>query len=95
LHHTGIAGLAAGLALREFADVQILESAHMLKEVGAAVTLRGGVIRFLRSWGIDPTAVGAVPTSEIRVYNGAGELLHTKPLEDTASCQSSAAGAEF
>jgi 2-polyprenyl-6-methoxyphenol hydroxylase-like FAD-dependent oxidoreductase len=88
---TGIAGLAAGLALREFADVQILESASVLKEVGAAVTLRDGVVGFLRAWGIDPLAAGAVAPSEVRIYNAAGELLDKKPIENAASRPSSAA----
>ena len=49
----GIAGLATGLALaRAHADVQILERAPALTEVGAGVQLGPNVTRILDAWGL-------------------------------------------
>jgi hypothetical protein len=71
---------------------KILESVAVLKEAGAAVALRSGVINMLRSWGIDPVSQGAVAVEEVRVYNGQGELLNTLPMKGVVSAPDSREG---
>ena len=51
----GIAGLAAGVALRRAGHlVHVYERSDLRNEVGAAINVPPNVSRFLTSWGLDP-----------------------------------------
>jgi hypothetical protein len=86
----GIAGLAAGVMLREFADVtvslrvhrstesliipKILESASELKEIGAAVTPGPGATGILRRFGIHLEKERGCVGECLHIWGGDGQL---------------------
>jgi 2-polyprenyl-6-methoxyphenol hydroxylase-like FAD-dependent oxidoreductase len=57
--------------------VQILESAHQLKEIGAAITIGCGAVSILRRFGIDLEKEGGVPVEAIRTWDTEGKVLAT------------------
>lgn len=61
-------------------NLQILESASELKEVGAAVTLGPGAVRILRRFGVHLEQEGGVLTTSINVWNSAGVQLASIPF---------------
>jgi 2-polyprenyl-6-methoxyphenol hydroxylase-like FAD-dependent oxidoreductase len=61
--------------------VQVLENASELKEIGAAVGLGPGVVRILRSWGIEAVEAGAAPVLHINLYTHEGKHIITAPFQ--------------
>jgi salicylate hydroxylase len=83
----GIAGLATGLALaRAHADVQILERAPALTEVGAGVQLGPNVTRILDAWGLLSAVqqVASYPANLHARHANSGHVLATLSLTDLA-----------
>jgi len=81
----GIAGLASGLALAQaHAEVQILERAPALTEVGAGVQLGPNVTRILKAWDLLPAIdkVASYPANLQARSAKSGEVLATLPLAD-------------
>ncbi len=81
----GIAGLASGLALaRVDANVQIMERAPELTEVGAGIQLGPNVTRILNAWGLlsDIEEVIAYPANLNARSAKTGEVLATLRLVD-------------
>ncbi|KAF2839500.1 FAD/NAD(P)-binding domain-containing protein, partial [Patellaria atrata CBS 101060] len=67
----GIAGLAAGIAMRRAGhDVVIYEKSSFKQEIGAAVSATPNMVRILDRWGFDFKRARAWPTLQIRVPNG-------------------------
>lgn len=51
---------------------QILESATVLKEVGAAFLLAPNAREIIQSWGIDPELVGATKLDGLQIWDSDG-----------------------
>lgn len=68
----GVAGLAAATALRRFgAEVDVLEQAGEITEVGAGLQISPNGVRVLQALGIDPRAVGDLSEAvELRDHRG-------------------------
>jgi salicylate hydroxylase len=83
----GIAGLATGLALaRTHAEVQILERAPALTEVGAGVQLGPNVTRILDAWDLllAVQKVAFYPKNLLAKNANSGEVIATLSLSDIA-----------
>ncbi|KAJ9094993.1 hypothetical protein QFC21_005786 [Naganishia friedmannii] len=80
----GICGLACGAALREHADVTILESVAEIKELGAAVHLAPNAHRLIQGWGGDLYQYGAVPNRNVREYTKDGHVKYNIPVDTLA-----------
>lgn len=64
---SGIAGLAAGIALRCAGhDVTIYERSNFKHEIGAAITFCPNSNKILNDWGFNRTACGSTPKQQIR-----------------------------
>ncbi|KAJ9102969.1 hypothetical protein QFC19_004526 [Naganishia cerealis] len=77
----GICGLACGAALREHADVTILESVAEIKELGAAVHLAPNAHRLIQGWGGDLYQYGAVPNRNVKEYTKDGHVKYSIPVD--------------
>ncbi|KAI5450866.1 hypothetical protein NCC49_002607 [Naganishia albida] len=80
----GICGLACGAALREHADVTILESVAEIKELGAAVHLAPNAHRLIQNWGGDLYQYGAVPNRNVKEYTKSGHVKYNIPVDTKA-----------
>ncbi|KAG7532084.1 hypothetical protein FFLO_03892 [Filobasidium floriforme] len=81
----GLCGLATGAAMREYADVTILESAAELGEIGAAVHLAPNAYRVIKNLGGDLLKYGSVPCKAYRCWSPEAKILidaHFDPLKD-------------
>ncbi|KAJ7060194.1 FAD/NAD(P)-binding domain-containing protein [Mycena amicta] len=69
----GLGGLAAAVALRRQGHrVEIFESSHMNKEIGAAITVQANAIRVLEYLGYDPVNLKGVDFFGTVRFNAAG-----------------------
>ncbi|GFZ47210.1 hypothetical protein JCM24511_04953 [Saitozyma sp. JCM 24511] len=86
----GICGLTCGAALREYADVTILESVAALGELGAAVHLAPNAHRIIKGLGGDLLQYGAMPCKAFQEWTAADNRLvidsKFDPLEQ-AGCE--------
>jgi hypothetical protein len=64
--------------------MQILESATILGEVGAAVNLPPNARRMLTSFDVHAEREGAMGVNGIRFYNGQAEMIHEAVLPKEA-----------
>lgn len=73
----GIGGLAAGVALRRVGhEVQVLERADELREVGAGLSLWSNAVLALRRLGVEaPVVAGAAPLEAFATLDARGRLL--------------------
>ncbi|CBQ73806.1 related to Salicylate hydroxylase [Sporisorium reilianum SRZ2] len=76
----GIAGLAAGRALREDHEVHIFESSSFKTEVGAAIHTGPNATRILTKWGMDLERLESPNCRHIYEYNVSGKLVSHRPL---------------
>ena len=78
----GIAGLAAGIALRQAGlDVEVLERSRELREVGAGLMIWPNGTRSLQSLGVEATALTA---QRISFCNWRGRQLMVAPVDSIA-----------
>lgn len=71
----GVSGLAVSCALRQFGmDVDLLEQAPEITEVGAGFQISPNGVRVLRALGIDPHTVGD-PASAVELRDASGRLV--------------------
>ena len=78
----GVAGLAAGCALRRHgADVTVLEQAPQIAEVGAGLQISPNGTRVLRALGVEPGAFGA-RAQAVELRNAAGRLVTRMDLPE-------------
>ncbi|WWC64322.1 uncharacterized protein I303_106932 [Kwoniella dejecticola CBS 10117] len=86
----GLCGLTCGAALRESANVTILESAPALGEIGAAVHLAPNAHRILKALGAELMKKGAMPCKNVHEWNAKDNRLvidaSFDPLEE-AGCE--------
>ncbi|PWY97381.1 FAD/NAD(P)-binding domain-containing protein [Testicularia cyperi] len=79
----GIAGLAAGRALREHHDVTILEQSRFKTETGAAIHCGPNASRILQKWGMNMERLESPNCRNIYEYNAEGKLLYHRPVDTT------------
>ncbi|KAJ9127730.1 hypothetical protein QFC24_000013 [Naganishia onofrii] len=73
----GIAGLAAGIALRgEGREVTVLEASGMNKEIGAAISLQPNAVKILQQWGVEDEfrKRGGAVDSGFQIFRTDGQL---------------------
>jgi 2-polyprenyl-6-methoxyphenol hydroxylase-like FAD-dependent oxidoreductase len=61
-------------------SAQVLEAAHELKEIGAAVTLGSGVVNMMRRWGVRLEDAKPVSPQIFQTWSADGQLLHETPF---------------
>ncbi|KAJ9144566.1 3-hydroxybenzoate 6-hydroxylase 1 [Pleurostoma richardsiae] len=79
----GIAGLAAGIALRGAnRSITILERSRMLKETGALISLQPNASKIVTQWGLDVFLKSAEPLADrgFRLFDKAGQVAREVPL---------------
>lgn len=83
----GIGGLAAAIALRKVGfDVQVLEKADELFEIGAGIQISPNASRVLNWLGLEKSlpSFACQPTAHVAVDGVTGEVFFERPLRDVA-----------
>jgi 2-polyprenyl-6-methoxyphenol hydroxylase-like FAD-dependent oxidoreductase len=79
----GLSGTAAALSLqREGIDVEILEREPVWTAMGTGITLMGPALRALKQLGVlEKCLAEGAGTSEVKLFNVDGDLLHTLEIQ--------------